>query len=61
MQIRQNRVVSQSIRKIFESKEQIVQLLDDYNSKMEREGKDEQVISYTDMVGTHDVLGDGYC
>ena len=27
-------------------------LLDDYNSKMEREGKDEQVISYTDMVGT---------
>ena len=38
--------------KNFESKEQIVQLLDDYNSKMEREGKDEQVISYTDMVGT---------
>ena len=34
------------------SKEQIVHLLDDYNSKMEREGKDEQVISYTDMVGT---------
>ena len=29
-----------------------MQLLDDYNSKMEREGKDEQVISYTDMVGT---------
>ena len=38
--------------KNFESKEQVVQLLDDYNSKMEREGKDEQVISYTDMVGT---------
>lgn len=38
--------------KNFESKEQIVHLLDDYNSKMEREGKDEQVISYTDMVGT---------
>ena len=38
--------------KNFESKEQIVQLLEDYNSKMEREGKDEQVISYTDMVGT---------
>ena len=38
--------------KDFASKEQIVQLLDNYNSKMEKAGKDEQVISYTDMVGT---------
>ena len=36
----------------FESKEQVVQILDDYNSRMEAEGKDEQVITYTDMVGT---------
>ena len=27
-------------------------LLDDYNQRMEKEGKDEQVISYTDVVGT---------
>ena len=46
--------------KNFESKERIVHLLDDYNSKMEREGKDEQVISY--RYGRNaDVLGDGYC
>lgn len=36
----------------FESKEQVVRILDDYNSRMEAEGKDEQVITYTDMVGT---------
>lgn len=36
----------------FASKEQVVQILDDYNSRMEEEGKDEQVISYTDIVGT---------
>ena len=36
----------------FESKEQVVRILDDYNSCMEAEGKDEQVITYTDMVGT---------
>ena len=36
----------------FESKEQVVKILDDYNSRMEAEGKDEQVITYTDMVGT---------
>lgn len=36
----------------FESKEQIVNILDNYNSRMESEGKDEQVITYTDMVGT---------
>ena len=30
----------------------MVKLLDDYNQRMEKEGKDEQVISYTDVVGT---------
>jgi ABC-type antimicrobial peptide transport system permease subunit len=38
--------------KDFESKEEVVRILDDYNSRMEAEGKDEQVITYTDMVGT---------
>lgn len=38
--------------KDFDSKEQVVKILDDYNSKMEAEGKDEQVITYTDVVGT---------
>lgn len=38
--------------KNFESKEEVVKVLDNYNSKMEAEGKDEQVISYTDVVGT---------
>lgn len=36
----------------FESKEHVVQILDDYNSRMEADGKEEQVITYTDMVGT---------
>lgn len=36
----------------FESKEQVVKILDDYNQRMEKDGKDEQVISYTDIVGT---------
>ena len=36
----------------FESKEYVVNILDDYNSRMEAEGKDEQVITYTDVVGT---------
>lgn len=36
----------------FESKEQVVAILDDYNARMEAEGKEEQVITYTDMVGT---------
>ena len=36
----------------FESKEHVVDILDNYNSQMESEGKDEQVITYTDMVGT---------
>ena len=38
--------------KDFESKEQVVDYLDRYNKKMEEAGKDEQVISYTDVVGT---------
>ena len=38
--------------KDFESKEEVVRILDDYNSRMEAEGKEEQVITYTDVVGT---------
>ena len=38
--------------KDFESKEQVINILDGYNSRMEAEGKDEQVITYTDVVGT---------
>ena len=38
--------------KDFESKEHVVDILDDYNSRMEAAGKDEQVITYTDVVGT---------
>ena len=38
--------------KDFESKEYVVDILDSYNSRMEAEGKDEQVITYTDVVGT---------
>lgn len=38
--------------KNFESKEEVVKILDGYNSQMEAQGKDEQVITYTDMVGT---------
>lgn len=38
--------------KDFESKEQVVHILDSYNSRMEAEGKEEQVITYTDVVGT---------
>ena len=38
--------------KDFESKEQVVRILDQYNQRMEEEGKDEQVITYTDVVGT---------
>ena len=38
--------------KDFDSKEQVVKILDDYNSRMEAAGKDEQVITYTDVVGT---------
>lgn len=36
----------------FESKEQVLEILDTYNERMEQEGKEEQVITYTDMVGT---------
>lgn len=38
--------------KNFESKEYVVNILDDYNSRMEKAGKEEQVITYTDVVGT---------
>ena len=38
--------------KDFESKEEVVRILDDYNARMETEGNDEQVITYTDVVGT---------
>ncbi len=37
--------------KDFESKEQVVQILDDYNQRMEDEGKEDQVVTYTDIVG----------
>ncbi|MCD8336115.1 MAG: ATP-binding cassette domain-containing protein [Lachnospiraceae bacterium] len=36
----------------FESKESVIDILDAYNERMETEGKEEQVISYTDTVGT---------
>ena len=38
--------------KDFDNKEKVVDVLDHYNQKMEDEGKEEQVISYTDIVGT---------
>ena len=38
--------------KDFKSKEQVISILDAYNDRMEAEGKEEQVISYTDVVGT---------
>ena len=38
--------------KDFASKEEVVRILNEYNTKMEEAGKEEQVISYTDMVGT---------
>ena len=38
--------------KDFESKEEVVRILDEYNSRMESEGKEEQVITYTDIVGS---------
>ena len=38
--------------KDFESKEHVVEILDAYNNRMEKESRDEQVITYTDMVGT---------
>lgn len=36
----------------FESKEQVVSILDNYNSRMEAEGEEEKVITYTDLVGS---------
>ena len=36
----------------FESKAEITNILDNYNSRMEELGEDSKVISYTDMVGT---------
>ncbi len=36
----------------FESKAEVIRILDDYNTSMEEEGKEEQVITYTDVVGT---------
>ncbi|MCL2530455.1 MAG: ABC transporter permease, partial [Coriobacteriia bacterium] len=36
----------------FEGKQEILNILDDYNARMEAAGKDEQVITYTDIVGT---------
>lgn len=38
--------------KNFESNEKITTILEQYNSKMEAEGNEDKVISYTDMVGT---------
>ncbi len=36
----------------FDSKDEVVAILDAYNAKMEADGQDEKVITYTDMVGT---------
>ena len=36
----------------FESKEQVLNILDSYNDRMEASGQEEKVISYTDLVGT---------
>ena len=38
--------------KDFESKEQILNILDSYNERMEASGQEEKAITYTDMVGT---------
>ncbi len=38
--------------KNFESKEIVVNALEEYNTKMENSGQSEKVITYTDMVGT---------
>ena len=38
--------------KDFDNKEKVVEVLDHYNQQMEDEGKEEQVISYTDIVVT---------
>lgn len=38
--------------KDFDSKEVVVNILDDYNARMQEEGHDEKVVTYTDYVGT---------
>lgn len=38
--------------KDFESKDEIIKILDNYNEKMQESGKEDQVITYTDVVGT---------
>ena len=38
--------------KNFESKEKVIQFLDNYNKKMEKTNQDDKVITYTDFVGT---------
>ena len=37
--------------KDFESKEHVVQILDDYNAQMEADGEEDKAITYTDIVG----------
>ena len=36
----------------FNSKEHVIEILDNYNAQMEAEGQDDKVITYTDIVGT---------
>ena len=36
----------------FDSKEHVLQILDDYNARMEADGAEDKVITYTDIVGT---------
>lgn len=36
----------------FQGKENVLQILDDYNARMEGSGQDDKVITYTDIVGT---------
>jgi len=38
--------------KDFEANEEILKSLNEYNAKMEKEGEEDKVISYTDVVGT---------
>ena len=36
----------------FQSKEHVIEILDGYNDRMQSEGQDDKVITYTDIVGT---------
>lgn len=36
----------------FDSKEHVIEILDNYNAQMEQNGEDDKVITYTDIVGT---------